>query len=505
MILQRQKPITIWGTGNIGNRIEIRLIRTTDLGEDILASQAVSVDSDGNWITELSSQEAAYDLSMSITDGNSTTTFSDICIGEVWIAGGQSNMEYHVHFDKNKAEILNGPMNHRIRYFNFPQISIPEMEEKFDYCDFGIWRRCTPEDLPHFSSVAYYFVNDVSLSLDIPIGIVGCNWGGTPACAWIKESYLENTEGQIWLDEYNNKLEGLDIEKDKQNYLNHPNSDSSHPLKPIDGLLGKIMSPGLSEKEQAALVKVMFNNDTSNDPISGGPHHQYRPGGLYATMLTKIAPYNVRGVIWYQGESDSPHANVYHSVFSQLIQCWRDLWNEQLPFLFVQLAPFDKWLAIDGNAFPELRRQQQMVADNVENTWMTSSGDAGMETDIHPKEKKPIGQRLALLALNHIYHLNMLSEAPKFAGIEKSNNGIRIKFDHADGLYLDGCHINALCIEGQDGDVISYRQVSIDNDTLILEGNFEQKITIKFASTPYYRINLYNQAHIPATPFEVSI
>lgn len=172
MILQRQKPIKLWGTGVVGTDITIRLSRNIGIHEELLAHQKVSVNEQGDWLTELPPQEASYDVCLNLTDGDSTINLSDIAIGEVWIAAGQSNMEYHVHFDDNKDEILSGLMNHRIRYFNYPQISIPEMGEKFDYSDFGFWRCCTPDDLPHFSSVAYYFANDVSLSLDIPIGIM---------------------------------------------------------------------------------------------------------------------------------------------------------------------------------------------------------------------------------------------------------------------------------------------------------------------------------------------
>lgn len=316
---------------------------------------------------------------------------------------------------------------------------------------------------------------------------------------------MEGTPGQVWLDDYEKKLSNIDLEKDKQNYLNHPNSDTSHPLKPIDGLLGRVMYPGLTESEQALLVKLTLTEDTSQNPVSGGPHHHYRPGGLYEMMVKSIAPYSVRGIIWYQGESDSPHAEVYHSVFSQLIQCWRDLWQETLPFLFVQLAPFGKWLAIDGSAFPELRRQQQKVAETVTYTWMVSASDAGMKIDIHPKVKKPIGQRLALLALKNIYHQAILAGAPHINGVQKFDGCLHIQFDHADGLHLYGDELNALCIKGENSDVVPYNLVSINDGMLILDGDFEQKLNIQFACTPYYKVNLYNRSGIPAIPFEVNI
>jgi sialate O-acetylesterase len=192
-------------------------------------------------------------------------------------------------------------------------------------------------------------------------------------------------------------------------------------------------------------------------------------------------------------------------VFSQLIQCWRDLWDDNLPFLFVQLAPFGRWLDIDGEAFPTIREQQQTVARTVDQTWMASSSDAGMEMDIHPKRKKPIGKRLALLALEHIYNQPVLSEPPECVGAERFQGGIHLRFSHADGLYVDGDTIHALSIEGQNGEKLGYERAHIDNDTLVLEGQFEQSMTIKFAMTPYYEVNLYNSVGNPAQPFVVTV
>ncbi len=505
MVLQRDKIIKIWGTGDIGSTIEAQLTQIEISKTNKLANSTTVVDVNGNWFIELPPQDAAFDVSLTVRSGTEELTLLNIGIGEVWIAGGQSNMEYQVHFDDNKAVMLDKLQNRHVRHFNVPRISIPEMEALYNYEDFGVWLESTKDNLPNFSSVAAYFANDIQLNLNIPIGIIGCNWGGTPACAWIEPSYLEGNEGQVWLSEYTNKIQGIDVAKDKHNYINHPNSDTSQPLKPVDGLLGKIMYPGLNQQEQALLVKLTTDEDTSRNPISGGPHHQYRPGGLYQNMVSQIAPYTVRGVIWYQGESDSPHADVYQTVFRQLIKCWRDLWQEELPFLFVQLAPFEKWLAIDGNAFPELRKQQQLVEDAVENTWMVTSGDAGMDIDIHPKIKQPIGQRLALQALNHIYEKDVLSDAPRLLNINRTKHRIEFVFSNADGLYMKGNKVNALLLKDQNGHLLQPEKSYVEKDKLIVEGDVSSVAKIVFATTAYYSVNLFNHSDIPARPFEVTL
>ncbi len=506
MVLQRQKVVKIWGTGIPGRFVSVRATKCpANNRKEFLVDIETQVNNAGIWLAELTPQEATYDVAMSVSDGESMITFNNVAFGDVWIAAGQSNMKYQVHFDANSEQILYGLMNHRIRYFCYPQISIPEMEDKFDFSEFARWRCSTPEDLPYFSSVAYYFATDVSLSLDIPIGIIGCYWGGTPACAWMDVEYLENTEGKVWLDEYQKKAQNLNLEIDKQHYLNHPTTDTTHPLKSVKGLQGKLMYPGLTRKEQSEFQTISQRNNINKLPVSGGPHHHCRPGGLYSMMVKKIAPYTVQGVIWYQGESDYQHTSVYHVVFSQLIYCWRNLWREQLPFLFVQLAPFEKWLDLDGLEFPLLRERQKYVAELIPNVWMVSSSDAGMKYDIHPKAKKSIGQRLALLALNKVYHKGLLADAPYVSNITRKDNFLYIKFAHGEGLHIKGKKLNAMSVVGLDGKAISIKAVSIEKDTIVLQGDFDQPLYVHFANTPYYNVNLYNSSKLPALPFEVNV
>lgn len=505
MVLQRQKPINIWGNASPGASIHIQLGQHRIQSHSASVSTRVLTAHDGHWRATLPPLEAGYDFRLTIDDGQQTLSFDDIAIGEVWLASGQSNMKYQVHFDHHKADILSQPDHPHIRCFLVPQISIAEMEYQFDYRDYNFWRRCNQQELPHFSSVAYYFARHLEQELNIPIGIIGCYWGGTPACAWLARHYLPGTAGEIWLTDYEARLNGLDLDQDKRHYLNDPNNDTSQPLKNQDGLTGKIMYPGLTESEQAILLSEKQAVTTRPDYVVGGPHHHCRPGGLYDMMLSRIAPYTLRGVIWYQGESDAPHPQAYYAVFSQLIQCWRDRWQDPLPFLFVQLAPFDRWLDLNGHAFPQIRQQQQQIAQHIPGTWMASSSDAGMETDIHPKIKRPIGQRLALLALSHIYGQSIQSQAPMFKQIDRHPHHLTICFDNADGLYLEGGEIHALAIEDEQGNPVPYQDVRIDQNALIVSGHFPSKVRIKFAMTPYYQVNLYNLSHIPALPFEISV
>jgi len=267
----------------------------------------------------------------------------------------------------------------------------------------------------------------------------------------------------------------------------------------------KLMLPGLSREEQLGFINMMASSPERAKLMAPqiGPYYEKRPGGLYETMLKKIAPYTVRGVIWYQGESDSDRAKFYSTVFGGMIRCWRDLWKDELPFLFVQLAPFGEWMAADGRHYPEVRHQQELVSKHVPNTWMVSSSDAGMEWDIHPKHKKPIGTRLALLARGHIYGESLLCDPPEFKEVKRVKEGIRVGFHNGEGLYVKGDQVNALVIKDAKGEAIIPEKVSVAEDGLLIEGEIPSGTVVSFARTPFYEVNLYNKSDNPAKPFEL--
>ncbi len=497
MVLQRQKEIKIWGTGTDGKLVTGRLV-----GKNTVVTEA-TVSNDGNWTLIFPPQEAERGLELTITDGIDNQKFKNICIGEVWLAGGQSNMSYLMHFDAEKESVLNGPMNTDIYFFDYPEVFYEGQLEEHDYAKVGIWRKCTKEDLPYFSAVAYYFAQDLQENIDIPIGIVGCNWGGTKACTWMDSDYLKDNEGKAWLEWYEEATRDLDVKAYKEAFRANPANDHSDPLRnPND----RMMYPGLSHEEQMGYLSTLTGEQKKKMFMPQiGPYSEWRPSGLYETMLKKVAPYTIRGVIWYQGEADVQKPEIYGTVFGNLIECWRDLWNEQLPFLFVQLPALEQWLLATGERYPELRKQQEFVSKTVPNTWMISSSDAGMRWDVHPKHKKPIGKRLSLLARGHIYGENLLCDPPEFSSAQRVPDGIRIIFKDSEGLYLKGNKVNALVIADTNGKEITPSTISIVEDGLLITGEFPESSTISFARTGYYEVNLYNKGDNPVKPFEVIV
>lgn len=516
MILQRNKPILIWGTGTPDSMITGTLTLQNTIHTEkgvtdpaILHTCTALVESTGHWSMTFPSMDAQESLCLTLTDSEQTTVYDHIMVGEVWIAGGQSNMEYHLHFDAEKQSVLEGKLSQKIRFFDVPKMSYPDATKDFDFAAFGFWRSATPEDLPYFSACGYYFAQRLEENLNIPIGIIGCNWGGTPACTWMDPSYLYDTPGEVWITEYEAGAKKVDLENYRKDFLANPMSNRTQPLNKGEGILSRLTFPGLTYQEQQDFLRFMSQQNLSTlTNLVHGPYSEKRPGGLYSNMVTAIAPYPVAGVIWYQGESDSPHCDLYRSVFSRMIDCWRDLWSEELPFLFVQLAPYGQWLDQNGENFPTLREQQSQVAAQKSSVWMASSSDSGMEFDIHPKHKRPIGERLALLASAHIYGLAVEADAPEAIVCDLLETHLVITFKHSNGLYIMGETLNAFAIK-RNGVPLPYKDVNIVKDLLHIEADpsypFSTGDCVEFAWSPYYQVNLYNRSHVPAKPFRYQL
>lgn len=221
-------------------------------------------------------------------------------------------------------------------------------------------------------------------------------------------------------------------------------------------------------------------------------------------MVEQITGFSARGVLWYQGESDELHADIYHILFENLIRCWRDAWKDDLSFLFVQLAPYGKLLGGGQIAYPLLRKKQEWVSDHVPGAYMVSIMDVGEKKDIHPKQKRPVGERLALLARGKIYGEDIEYEAPEFCRASVTAGAIELSFLHtADGLHIEGKKPTALVLWINDVKEKHWSTTVVDDKLIIARKNITKhsRIRIDFAKTGYCKVNLYNRIGLPAKPF----
>ncbi len=516
MILQRDKKISIWGTCTPGETITAAIQGLSDAG---------TADADGRWCLEIGPLKASFSETLYLSGDGEEIVLSDVQVGDVYLAAGQSNMEFYMRYDADFEEELKDCENDNIRFFDYPEVSYPGQIDEADYGkNFGFWRKACPEDLQWFSATAYYFAKDIQRRYHIPVGILGCNWGGTPACAWMSEDAIREGGGQVWIDEYREAVKELDLAAYDEQFHQNPASFKVDPFsgdpfgdmlmqgKNISEILKTLygMEPDLSAMDFSAMLPVM------------GPKNETRPGGLYESMLTQVAPYALRGILYYQGESDGDrHPEIYHTMFPSLIRCFRSLWKEDLPFLFVQIAPFGSWMQCSGEPYPAIRMAQQQTSETVPGTGMAVISDIGMELDIHPKKKQPVGHRLALQAINRIYgEKEVLCEAPTLIGGTVQDGELQLMFENAgDGLHLaeqtpdqaktDPDKVGGLIIT-LNGETIDTQKLSAaaDGDTIVIHHpSFTENASVSVAlgGSAWYRINLYNSAGIPARPSKITI
>jgi sialate O-acetylesterase len=490
MTLQRNKPVKIWGTTDRRQKVTVKIDEIP-----VLSDAEIS----GEFVLHLPAMDTGADCNLSIEGPEDRIVLQQVDIGEVWLAGGQSNMQFHLRFDAEADAQIAAADDPHLRFYDVAEYAFTgEADDGFkDDSGWDRWMSFNPENAVYFSAAGYYFARMLRENLNVPVAVVGCNWGGTSASSWLDRKWLaEDPELSVYLTEYETGLQKINMETYAQdNRQIRQKLASPAFIKISDQLL--YGNPDQKTLDELAEFAPMFMN------ISLGPHDANRPGGLYENMLSQIRGLSCAGVIWYQGESDSRHASLYGRLFSQMIRCWRHDWQEELPFLFVQLAPFGSWLGSSGEMFPEVRRQQEWVSKNIDRTYMACIMDSGMEHDIHPKQKRPVGERLALLAIGKVYGQAILCEAPELEQAVHQQSQVILTFAHTgNGLYLRGNQLHAIQILAGDQPVFDY-SAAVSGSRLILEADAftGSRLTLEFAQTPYCEVNLYNSADIPAKPF----
>ena len=490
MVIQRQKPFVIWGEGTEGSIISVKI-------EENKGEGSVK---EGKWCVTLQPMEATFETKIEITSvGNEKEHYEieHVAIGEVWLAGGQSNMEYFLRYDHEWEKTKRKRYNPGIRMYNCKRLSYEG--QKKDISDSGYWFDERDKAWETFSAPGYYFALSLQEMLQVPIGIIGCNWGGSTASTWLDTSYLETPELKVYLEEY------------QKGYRSYSEKEYKEALKKAEEVyLSTVrekewqkMMYGLTWEEQ--LIWMEEHKEEPVDPI--GPMYFNRPGGLYEMMLQKIIPYAMKGVIWYQGETDTGHPQVYDKLFGSMIECWRRDWQDELPFLFVQLAPFKRWLQCTGEGYAELRESQQIVADTVPGAYMISIMDLGMADDIHPKKKKEIGERLALLAKGKVYGKAILCESPRLGNVKKQKGQLILEFlNCGEGLRKVTGDFSALQLLVA-GKKLDLNGVLLQKDKLFIDlpEGLEGNVEVRYAFDDFVEVDIYNSIGLPLCPFRYQL
>lgn len=395
MVLQRRRPVCIWGWAAEGSKITLQLA-----GES-----ASAVTKNGEWKAFLPPMEAGTGHTLRISSDGCEIAIVDVAIGEVWIASGQSNMEFLLRDDADVANAVKTDKAY-VRCFEVPKISYTSQKNDRDYSTVGLWRKVCGKEALYFTAVGFYFAEKLTQALNMPVGIINCTWGGTSASVFMAEEYLTGRL-KFFLDtveEARSKI-NRDTELERFKAL-QKNMDAL----PIDNSVPNFapIHPDM------AMMDAFEEMNTLHLSV----YSPFRPCGLYEAMLKSIVPYTVSGVIWYQGESDESFADLYQELLHSLIFNWRDLWHEDPPFILVQLPSFE--YMVEPLNFVPIRAIQEKLTKTMDKVWLACAMDVGMRYDIHPKNKKPAGERLALQALSKVYGHPILGGFSDRRGLQKT-------------------------------------------------------------------------------------
>ncbi len=614
-VLQQGRDVPVWGWADAGEEVSVSF-----RGETV----TTTADSDGRWSLRLPTGEAGGPSRMTISGSETEAALQvgDVLVGEVWIASGQSNMERQLGPRPGQKPIINGEAEAaKADYPAFRQFWIPDTTSTVPLETVEAhWVVCTPETAIDFTAVGFFFGRDLLAALDVPVGLINTNWGGTPAEAWTSEeglaefpNYLEEIKKLQNPEQYDSKSpeEILEENEDwfRQNdlgskagaYWNAPNlaeveNWSTMELPTLwDPLIGdlngvvwfrrEIDLPG-SWQEQAAVLNLgpvddadttwingipvghtfLWTKDRSYripagvlkpgrnviavrvlDTAGGGgiypstsmpmtlaledgseslslagpwkyrigadlavieePHPfiikalQNSPTMLYNGMLAPVIPYSIKGVIWYQGESNADRAREYRDLFPAMIADWRSKWGlGDFPFLYVQIAPYK-------DQPPEIREAQLLTLDRSPNVAMAVTLDIGDAEDIHPANKEPVGERLALAARALAYGEDIVYSGPVYQSMEARGSEAILHFSQVDpGLVIGGAPpLRGFTVAGPDG-VFHPARARIEGDTVIVDSpDVDHPSAVRYGWQNVADGNLFNKAGLPASPFRTDV
>jgi len=466
MVLQRNAKIPVWGTAQPGEKIVVavgpRSARTT-------------TDAHGNWRVKLGSLAGPGPYTMTVS-GKNIVVMDDVLIGEVWVCSGQSNMQWALSNTNNKEQEIAESNYPAIRLFSVPLKTAEHPQKAVE----GSWKLCDPTTSAPFSAVAYFFGRELHKTLKVPVGLINTSWGGTQAEAWTpREALATEVPLRSYMTQWDNNMAQFFAD------------EKAYPDK-----------LAAWEKEVQA-AKEAGLAEPAKPKAPANPWRNSSPAALYNSMIAPLVPYAIKGVIWYQGESNAARANQYRTLFPTMIKSWRTNWKQgDFPFLYVQLANYMKREEQPAaSTWAELREAQDQAL-KLKRTGVAVTIDIGLERDIHPRNKQDVGKRLALVALAKEYRQNIEYAGPTYKAMKIEGKTIRLKFSHAEGLKTtDNKPLLGFAIAGIDQKFV-WAKARIEGDSVVVSSEKVLKpVAVRYAWANNPATNFYNAAGLPASPF----
>jgi sialate O-acetylesterase len=471
MVVQRDLPVHVWGLASPGQEVKVSF-----RGED----RMVTVGQLGRWSLYLKPGAAGGPFQMTIqgklategipaTQTSQTITLEDVLVGDVWVASGQSNMEFEMRRAATAAEDLPHADNPRIRLLTVKRHAADYAQDDFETAG---WAASSPETAKEFSAVAWYFAREIEQREKVPIGVIDSTFGGTMVESWTRLRALgeDASLSQVFISRgrmTDREADALLEDKDRQKQIEEAKAQG----KPIPQFQ---WHPEL---------------------------YMWAPGLLWNGMIAPLTPFPIRGVIWYQGESNSIVERapaLYHRLFRTMIEDWRRQWGlGDFPFLYVQISnfksgPWEDWPTI---------REAQLQTLELRNTSMAVTIDIGNQDDVHPTDKLDVGLRLARAARAVSYGEAIEYSGPLYRQATPEGNAMRVWFDHAKGLTARGGELTGFEVAGKDGQ-FSAAKAKIDGATVVVASpSVAEPIAVRYGWANSPACNLFNGEGLPASPF----
>ena len=471
MVLQRDMNVPIWGWADPGEKITITIPN----------QQLTAVaDDKGRWRATFEPLAAGGMMDI-VVKGNNEVKIKDVQIGDVWLCSGQSNMEWRLADSRDADLEMPAAVYPNIRLFTIGGEGKDTPQEKLQ----GNWEKCTPQTAAEFSAVGYFFGRQMHQNVKVPIGLIDNAWGGSACEAWVPREKLEaNPLFQPMLAAYDEQI------------------------AEFNQLPGKNYAEKLPAWQKRATAAQQAGEPDPpgtpwwSNPITG----QYRPANLYNARIAPLIPFAIRGVIWYQGESNVRRAYEYDELFPLMITTWREAWRQgEFPFLFVQLADFlPEQEQPDDSGWAELRAAQTATLDKTPNTGQAVIIDLGETNDIHPRNKQDVAKRLSRLALAKSYGQKIAADSARYKSMYKQGDRILIRFQGVNGKLrsLDDKPLTGFAIAGSDRKwVWANAKIVSDSEVEVRSDKVRDPFAVRYGWADNPVCNLYDTAHLPVTPF----
>lgn len=483
-VLQHAVPLCIQGHANAGEKVTVKVA-----GRKATTHAAA----DGHWEVTLDPLKAGGPYTLSVSAPSGEVVCHDVMAGEVWLCSGQSNMEFMLknadEYRRALAEKGEDAIGAEVRHPQHPlrlynlRAAYPTDNVEWDsvalrrvndlqYLAPTTWTDCTPTTVPSFSAVAYYFGRMLQDSLQVPVGLITNAVGGTNAESWIDRSTLEHELPNILTDWLNNDF----IQ---------------------DWCRGRA-----ARNISLALESPHFPHASTGESLQ---RHPYQPCYMFESGILPLDRYPIRGVIWYQGESNAHNIETHVKLFPLLVDSWRRYWDSpSMPFLFVQLS------SLSRPSWPSFRDSQRRLADQLPNVGMAVCTDVGDSLDVHPRRKQPVGERLARRALADVYatpffvHHASAAGGPSFISFEPDREGhsLVVRFESAEGLTTSDGQSPATFEVADAYGVFYPAEARIDGETVVVSSpEVKRPTAVRYGWQPFTRANLVNAYGLPASTF----